>query len=75
MTTCLMTLTKKTKKFSEDILQDTNLDQNEVLFVGLPKEQPGKSGLNPGRLKQDGRIEMTGNRIEKNIKGRDKKGA
>ena len=37
----------KLKKVYEDVLQDTNLDQNEVLFVDLPKEQPGKIGLNP----------------------------
>ena len=35
------------KKVYEDVLQDTNLDQNEVLFVDLPKEQPGKISLNP----------------------------
>ena len=56
--TCLLTLTRKTKKVSGDDLQDTNLDQNEVLFVDVPKEQPGKIGLNPWRLKQGGCIEI-----------------
>ena len=31
----------------------------------LPKEQPGKIGVNPWRLKRDGRIEMTASRIKK----------
>ena len=33
---------KDIKKFSEDVLPDTNLDQNEVLFVDLPVEWPEK---------------------------------
>ena len=66
---------KDIKKVSEDDLQDINLDQNEVLFVDLLKEQPGKIGLNPWRLKEGGCIEMTANSIKKNIKGGDKKAA
>ena len=38
---------QKDIKVLEDVLQDTNLDQNEVLLVDLAKEQPGKIGLNP----------------------------
>ena len=64
---------KDIKKVSEDDLQDINLDQNEVLFVDLLKEQPGKVGFNPWRLKEGGCIEMTANSIKKNIKGGDKK--
>ena len=66
---------KDIKKVSEDDLQDINLDQNEVLFVDLLKEQPGKVGFNPWRLKEGGCIEMTANSIKKNIKGGDKKAA
>ena len=47
---------KDIKKVSEDILQDTIFDQNKVLFVDLSKEQLGKIGLDPWRLKRDGRI-------------------
>ena len=66
---------KDIKKVSGDVLQHANLDQNEVLFVDLPKEQPGKIGLNPWRLKRDGRIEMIASRIKNNIKDKHKKKA
>ena len=52
------------------------MDHCEILSVDFPKEQPGKIGVNPWRLKRDGRIEMTASRIKKKkIKGRDKKEA
>ena len=70
MTTCLMTLVRKTKKVFEDVLHDTNLDHCEILSVDLPKEQPGKIGVNPWRLKRDGRIEMTASRIKKKKKSK-----
>ena len=66
---------KDIKKVSGDVLQHTNLDQNEVLFVDLSKEQPGKIGLNPWRLKRDERIEMIASRIKNNIKDKCKKEA
>ena len=56
---------QKDKKVFEDVLHDTNLDHCEILSVDLPKEQPGKIGVNPWRLKRDGRIEMTASRIKK----------
>ena len=42
---------KEIKKVSEDVLQDTNLDQNDVLFKDLPITTPGKIGCNPCKLK------------------------
>ena len=56
---------QKDKKVFEDVLHDTNLDHCEILSVDFPKEQPGKIGVNPWRLKRDGRIEMTASRIKK----------
>ena len=56
---------QKDKKVFEDVLHDTNLDHCEILSVVFAKEQPGKIGVNPWRLKRDGRIEMTASRIKK----------
>ena len=47
---------KEIKKVSEDVLQDTNLDQNDVLFKDLPKATPGKIGCNPCKLKRKPRF-------------------
>ena len=70
-----MTLARKTKKVFEDVLHDTNLDHCEILSVDLPKEQPGKIGVNPWRLKRDGRIEMTASRIKKKYQRQRQKGS
>ena len=46
---------KDIKIISEDILQETNIDQNEVLFEDFPEELPSRNttiGFNPYRLKE-----------------------
>ena len=63
---------KEIKEISEDVLQDTNLDQNEVVFVDLPEEWPEKVKITPKKITLNARSDVTANRIKKNIKGKDK---
>ena len=63
---------KEIKEISEDVLQDTNLDQNEVVFVDLPEEWPEKVKITPQKITLNARLDVTENRIKKNIKGKDK---
>ena len=58
---------KDIKKISEDVFPDTNLDQNEALFVDLPKEWPEKVKITPQKITPNARLEMATNRIKKNI--------
>ena len=66
---------QKDKKVFDDVLHDTNLDHCEILSVDFLKEQPGKVGVNPWRLKRDGRIEMTASRIKKKNQRQRQKGS
>ena len=59
---------KDIKKISEDVVQNTNLDQNEAFFVDLLKEQPEKVKITTKKIPP----KMAANRIKKNIKGKDK---
>ena len=63
---------KEIKEISEDLLQDTNLDQNEVVFVDLPEEWPEKVKITPQKITLNARLDVTENIIKKNIKGKDK---
>ena len=63
---------KEIKKISEDVLQDTNLDQDEALFVDLPEEWPEKVKITPQKITLNARLDVTENIIKKNIKGKDK---
>ena len=59
---------KDIKIFSDDVLQDKNIDQNEVLFEDLPEELASnntKIGFNFHSLKQNERLEMAAKRIKK----------
>ena len=63
---------KEIKAISEDVLQDTNLDQDEALFVDLPEEWPEKVKTSLQKITPNARLEMAANRIKKNIKDKDK---
>ena len=54
---------KETKKISEDVLQDTNSDQDEVLFLDLPEEWPEKVKITRQKITPNARLEMAANRI------------
>ena len=59
---------KDIKIFSDDVLQDKNIDQNEVLFEDLPEELASnntKIGFNLHKLKQNEHLEMAAKRIKK----------
>ena len=58
---------KEIKKISEDVLQDTNLDQDEALFVDLPEEWPEKVKITAKKISPNARLEMVANRIKKKI--------
>ena len=58
---------KDIKKISKDVSPDTNLDQNEALFVDLPKELPEKVKITPQKITPNARLEMATNRIKKTI--------
>ena len=64
---------KDIKKISEDVLQDTSLDQNEVLFVDLPEEWPEKVKIIPSKITPNASLERAGNKLKKNIEGKDKR--
>ena len=52
-------------KVSEDVLQDTNIDQNKALFVDLPEEWPEKVKITPRKITPNARLEVPANRILK----------
>ena len=54
---------KDIKTFSEDVLQDTNLDQNEALFVDLPEEWPEKVKITPNKITPNANLERAANKI------------
>ena len=54
---------KDIKTFSEDVLQDTNLDQNEALFVDLPEEWPEKVKITPNKTTPNANLERAANKI------------
>ena len=54
---------KEIKKISKDVLQDTNLDQDEILFLDLPEEWPEKVKITPPKITPNARLEMATNRI------------
>ena len=56
---------KDIKKISEDVLPDTNLDQNEVLFVDLPVEWPEKVKITSQKITPNASLERAANRIKK----------
>ena len=56
---------KDIQKISEDVLQDTNLDQNEAFFVDLLKEWPEKNKITTKKSTPNARLEMAVNRIKK----------
>ena len=65
---------KEIKKISEDVLQDTNLDQDEALFVDLPEEWPEKVKITPQKTTPNASLERAANRIKiKYIKAKDKR--
>ena len=64
---------KDIKEISEDVLQDTSLDQNEVLFVDLPEEWPEKVKVIPQKITPNASLERAGNKLKKNIEGKDKR--
>ena len=55
------------KKVSEDVLQDTNIDQNKALFVDLPEEWPEKVKTTPRKITPNAHLEVAANRIFKKI--------
>ena len=58
---------KDIKIISDDVLQDTNIDQNEVLFEDLSEELPSKNtkiSFNHYRLKRNECLEMAAKTIK-----------
>ena len=58
---------KDIKIISDNVLQDTNIDQNEVLFEDLSEELPSKNtkiSFNHYRLKRNECLEMAAKTIK-----------
>ena len=64
---CLLynTNQKEIKNISKVILQDTNLDQNDVLIEDLPIVTPGKIDYNPYKYKRKPDLKKSASRIKK----------
>ena len=52
---------KEIKKTSEDVLQDTKLDQDKTLFVDLPEEWPEKVKITLKNITPNARLEIAAN--------------